>query len=381
MLLAERLPDVLEALLAAGASVMVPEGLPPAAEMLKVRRAVFERVMWEIVSAEPGIQRFTGHVGRVEVEGDRAVGLVVDGRFVGADVVLDAAGRNGRLSDGYRPDGERTECGMAYCSREYELLPGATPGPTNGGPGYVTEHDGFMSFVFASDAGTFMVLLVRRSDDKDLANLRHTHAFEAACRILPGVAEWTDPGRSLPTDVVRAGAGLANAVAPQPNAVRGLLVIGDAFSMTNPQGGRGVTLGMQCAAYAADLLTTKTPEDWGRLLDEWGQDRLRPWYDDHVAWDHTLRRRWAGLPVLPDEPIGVDVLIAAAAVRPQLRAVLGPYFGMVVGPQALGPIREEVRGMIRDGWQPAKPGGVTRHQLVATVQAALPPSESLGMTG
>src|SRR5664279_4133884 len=85
MLLAERLPDVLEALLAAGASVMVPEGLPPAAEMLKVRRAVFERVMWEIASAELGIQRITGHVDRVEVEGDRALGLTVDGHFVAAD--------------------------------------------------------------------------------------------------------------------------------------------------------------------------------------------------------------------------------------------------------------------------------------------------------
>lgn len=377
MLLAERLPDVLEALLAAGASLMVPEGLPPAAEMLRVRRAVFERVMWEIVSDEPGIQRVTGHVDRIEVEGDEAVGLTVDGRFLAADAVLDASGRAGRLSDPFRPEGERMDCGMAYCSREYELLPGAEPGPTNGGPGYVTEHDGFMSFIFAGDAGTFMVLLVRPSDDKDLADLRHTDAFETACRILPGVSEWTDPTRSRPTDAVRAGAGLANAMAPQPSGVTGLLVIGDAFSMTNPQGGRGVTLGMQCAAYAADLLTTQPPQDWAALLDAWGQDRLRPWYDDHVAWDHTLRRRWAGLPVLPDEPIGVDVLTAAARIRPQLRAVLGPYSAMVVSPRALGTIRAEVAGMIRDGWQPGKADGVTRDQLVAAVRAAVPRAESL----
>ncbi len=381
MLLAERLPDVLETLFAAGASVMVPEGAPPAAEMHKVRRAVFERVMWEVASAEPGIQRVTGHVDRIEVEDDRAVGLTVDGRFVAADVVLDASGRNGRLSDAHRAVGERTDCGMAYCSREYELLPGATPGPTNGGPGYVTEHDGFMSFVFVGDAGTFMVLLVRRSEDKDLADLRHPAAFEAACRILPGVSEWTDPERSRPIDVVRAGAGLANALAPQPTGVHGLLVIGDAFAMTNPQGGRGVTLGMQTAAYAVDVLTTAAPEDWAGLLESWGQDRLRPWYDDHVAWDHTLRRRWSGLPVLADEPIGVDVLTAAATVRPPLRRVLGAHAGMIVGPVALAPVREEVAAMIRDGWQPPTPEGVTRDDVVAVIRAALREDVSLGLTG
>ncbi len=381
MLLAERLPDVLDAVLAAGARVVAPEGLPPEAEMLHVRRAVFERVLWEIVSAEPRIERVTGHVDRVDVVDGTAVGVTVDGGFVAADVVLDASGRSGRLSDAYRAAGDRTDCGMAYCSREYELLPGASEGPTNGGPGYVTEHDGFMSFVFVGDGGTFMVLLVRRSDDKDLADLRHPAAFEAACRILPGVAEWTDPDRSRPTDVVRAGAGLANALAPQPTGAQGLLVIGDAFAMTNPQGGRGVTLGMQTAAYAADLLTTGAPEDWAGLLQSWGQERLRPWYDDHVAWDHTLRRRWSGLPVLADEPIGVDVLTAAARVRPPLRRVLGAHAGMIVGPVALNPARDEVAAMIRDGWQPPTPEGVTRDDVVSVIRAALREDVSLGLTG
>lgn len=381
MLLTTRLPDVLDALLAAGAEVVAPEGLPPEAEMLHIRRAVFERVMWEVVSAEPGIRRVAGHADRIEVREGRVAGLVVGDTFLAADVAIDASGRSGRLSDAYRPEGERTECGMAYCAREYELLPGASPGPINGGPGYITEHDGFMSFVFAADAGTFIVLLVRRSDDKDLADLRHPQAFEAACRVLPGIAEWTDAARSRPIDVVRAGAGLANTFAPQPTEVQGLLVIGDAFAMTNPQGGRGIALGMQTAEYAAGLLTTRAPEDWAGLLDAWGRDRLRPWYDDHVAWDHTLLRRWVGQPVRADEPIGFDVLSAAALLRPQLRAVLGPYTGMVVGPGALGPVREEVRRMIREGWQPAAPGGVTREQLVDAVRDALRQAELVGVAG
>lgn len=371
LLLARQLPDVLTAVMAAGAEVVAPEGLPPEAEMLHVRRAVFERVMWQTASAEPGIERVTGHVDGIVVEGDTVTGLTVDGRFVAADVVIDASGRGGRLSDPYRPAGERIDCGMAYCSREYELLPGAEAGPTNGGPGYVTEHDGFMSFVFVGDARSFMVLLVRRSDDKELAELRHEPAFEAACRILPGVAEWTADGRARPTDAVRAGAGLVNFVAPQPRGVRGLVVIGDALSMTNPQGGRGVTLGMMCAAYAAEVFPSAAPGDLPDLLDAWAQARLHPWYREHVAWDHTLLRRWQGLPVSPDEPLGIDVLAAAARLRPQMRAVLGPYNAMLVDPTALAALRAEVAAMIRDGWQPETPGGVTHDQLIATVRTAL----------
>jgi hypothetical protein len=50
---------------------------------------------------------------------------------------------------------------------------------------------------------------------------------------------------------------------------------------------------------------------------------------------------------------------------------------MVVSPRALGTIRAEVAGMIRDGWQPGKADGVTRDQLVAAVRAAVPRAESL----
>ena len=127
-----------------------------------------------------------------------------------ADLVVDASGRAGRLSTAFRPLGQRVDCGMAYAARQYRLRPGSTPGPVNGGPGFMALHRGFLVMVFQHDGGTFTVLFVRPSDDKALALLRHADAFEAACRVVPGLAEWTDPERSEPIDSVRAGAGLTN---------------------------------------------------------------------------------------------------------------------------------------------------------------------------
>ncbi len=124
---------------------------------------------------------------------------------------------------------------------------------------------------------------------------------------------------------------------------------------------------MQTAAYVADLVDSAPADRWAADLDDWSRHQLEPWYHDHVAWDHTLNRRWAGLRVDPDGPIGLDVLGAAAAVRPELEAVLGPYYAMVVGPDAVAPAREAVRAMLRSGWQPSTPEGVTRDELVTVV--------------
>ena len=370
-LLEDRLPDVYRAILAAGATVVVPDGAPAAA-MLQVRRSVFERAYWQATSREPGVTRLTGHVDRIEVEDGRAVGVVVDSVFVGADLVVDASGRAGRLSTPFRPLGRRVDCGMAYAARQYRLRSGATPGPVNGGPGFMGFHRGFLVMVFQHDGGTFTVLFVRPSDDKALALLRHTDAFEAACRVVPGLAEWTDSDRSEPIDSVRAGAGLTNEYTAQPTGVTGLVVIGDAFGMTNPQGARGVTLGMESAVVLADLLRDRGPRGLAAGLDAWGSTQLLPWFGDHVEWDAALLHQWAGRPVDPDGPIGLEVIVAAArAVHPEWMATLGPFFNMEVMPVALEPLRATVREMARQGWQPPEPDGPTRDQLADLVHAAL----------
>ena len=371
-LLLDRLPDVYQAILAAGATVIVPDGAPEAAAMLQVRRSVFERAYWQATSREPGITRLTGHVDRIEVEDGRAFGIVVDSALVAADLVVDASGRAGRLSTPFRPLGQRVDCGMAYAARQYRLRSGATPGPVNGGPGFMAQHRGFLVMVFQHEGGTFTVLFVRPSDDKALALLRHSDAFEAACRAVPGLAEWTDADRSEPIDAVRAGAGLTNEYTAQPTGVARLVVIGDAFGMTNPQGARGVTLGMESAAVLADLVRVQEPDGVAAGLDAWGSAQLLPWFHDHVDWDAALLDLWSGRPVDPDGPIGLEVVVAAARERhPEWMATLMPFFSMDTMPASLDPLRNAVREMARHGWQPAEPDGPTRDQLADLVHEAL----------
>jgi 2-polyprenyl-6-methoxyphenol hydroxylase-like FAD-dependent oxidoreductase len=371
-LLRERLPDVLDAVIAAGATVAAVPGIPDSGAMMLVRRAVFERALWEVVSREPGITRLTGHVDAVEIEAGRAVGVVVDSGLVQADLVVDASGRAGRIAQAVRPLGQRVDCRMAYAARQYRLRPGAEPGPRNGGPAFMAQHPGFVAMVFEHDAGTFTVLFVRPADDKALALLRHTSAFEAACQAVGGVAEWTDPGRSEPIDVVRAGAGLTNEYRGQPTGVIGLVAIGDAVCVTNPQGARGITLGLQSAAALADLVADVALTDLAGHLAAWDAANLEPWYRDHLEWDASLLATWSGLAPDADGPLGIEVLLAAAQHRhPEWMATLGPYLAMELEPDAVRSIREAARALLRAGWRPPQPPGITRDTLAALIMDRL----------
>ncbi len=370
-LLLERLPDVHDAVVAAGATVALASGVPDSAAGLLVRRSVFERALWETASREPGITRLTGHVDAVEIESGRAAGVVVDSHLVSADLVVDASGRAGRVTRNFRPLGQRMDCGMAYAARQYRLHPGAEPGPRNGGPSFMAQHRGFLVMVFEHDAGTFTVLFVRPADDKTLALLRHPAAFEAACRAVPGLVEWTDPRRSEPIDVVRAGAGLTNEYHPQPVQLTGLVAIGDAACVTNPQGARGIPLGLQSAVELADLVRDVPIAELARHLDAWSQKHLAPWFHDHLIGDASLLASWSGRPADPDGPIGIEMLLPAAQQHPEWMATLGPYLAMEASPTALAPLRETVRAQLRDGWQPPRPAGMTRDDLAALIMDRL----------
>ena len=370
LLLAERLPDVHDALLAAGAEVraMAP-GMPEAMAGLHVRRSVLEQTIWECTTREPGVHRLTGHVDEVVVVGNRARGVVVDGTFVPADLVVDASGRAARIASEHRPMAEGGPAGIAYATRQYQLLPGATAGETNGGPGLIKVHEGFMQLVFVHDQGTFSILLVRASDDTELAELRHEHVFETALSVLPESSAWTDPARARAIGPVRAGSGLVNSFRGQATGVLGLLSIGDAVLTTNPAGARGLSLGMRAAAALADIVATQALETWAQALDDWGTAELRPWFEDHVIADEWLRDAWAGAAIDPEAPIPWTLVAAAAELHPEWMRVLGPFLGMATGPDSLDPLREKVRAMLREGWRPSPPPGLTREQLVAAIQA------------
>ena len=149
-LLAE-MPEVWQGLLAAGAEPAMLPGQPGVQAGLHCRRLTFERVLRSAAQAEPGVTLRTGHADQVAGARGRAAGIKVGGSQVDADLVIDAGGRAGRLTRGLRGPAEGGDCGIAYVSRQYQMLPGAPQGPVNAPFGVIETYPGYHVAVLVHD--------------------------------------------------------------------------------------------------------------------------------------------------------------------------------------------------------------------------------------
>ena len=375
-LLAE-MPEVLDDVIAAGAEQVTLPELPGRVVGLRCRRLIFERVLRAAAEAQPGVTLRIGHVDDVCCERGRAVGVRVDGQQVDADLVLDASGRVGQFTRMFRGPAEGGDCGIAYASRQYQLLPGAQNGPVNAPIGMVTIYPGYQAIVFLHDNRTFSTLIARASTDRQMAALRFPEAFEAASRAIPSLAAWTEPDRARPISPVLPGGRLYNTYRTQLNdvgqvAANGLIFAGDAVCTTNPVVGRGVATSLMQAQRLLALLDEHRHDFISCSLefDRWCAENIKPWFSDHVYWDAELIRRWSGHDVDLTRPLPSDLIMAAIEVDPELRKVVGPYMAMQVLPASLAAVEPRVREIYASGWRPPVPDGPTRDELAELVAAA-----------
>ena len=368
-------PDLWDAAVAAGGIPARPQGAPDFVVGLQSRRSTFEQAIRGVAAAEPGIAMRTGHADSIEITAGRVSGIVVDGHRVEAQVVIDATGRSGRLGEELRPAGEGGSCGFSYVSRMYRVLDDSAAATlAAAGVPLGKLYDGYLVIVFPQDARTLSALIVRASDDDDLAQVRHTAAYDAATAAIPHLAEWTEPGRFEPYTEVMAGGGLTNTFRGQATDVRGLYFVGDSVSTTNPASGRGVSLGLLQAQTLLRLLADDLAGAAAEF-DVWCDQHIKPWYQDHVYWDATLLRRWRGEGIDLDARIPSDVVCAAAEVDPSLGQYVMPYQAMMALPAVLLPAHERVREILRSGWRPPLADGPTRDELAeVVVEAAAPVS-------
>lgn len=373
-LLAE-MPDVLTALVAAGAVPHVPPAVPPGLEDhmtgLFCRRTVVERVLRRAAHAESGLTWRTGHVDKLLVEDDAASGVVVDGRPLLADMVVVATGRASHLDDDLRGPAEGGGSGFAYLFRHYRArrpedacrlpLPSYSTGP------------GYVSLVMPQDAGTHAALISYPVDAPEVRGLRTSAGFDRAATAIPNLAPWTDARFEPLTDVV-VGGNLTNTYRLQGPALgmppaRGLCFVGDAVLTTNPAAGRNVSL---LLAHVQHLLLSldagMRPDDVSLALDAFAEEHIRPWWTDHVHLDRTLLRRFAGRELDLRDRIPSDVICAAAEADPAMAPYAGMYLGMVAGPDVLDPVEDTARSMLAAGWRP-EVAGPTRSELAAAVLA------------
>jgi 2-polyprenyl-6-methoxyphenol hydroxylase-like FAD-dependent oxidoreductase len=369
-------PEVNDALLAAGAEVTVlraQDGRPARVIGMQCRRETFERVLRAAAVAEPGVTLISGHADDVLASRGRAGGVLVDGRELPADLVLNASGRNGRIGAALRAPEAGADCGIAYVSRHYALLPGAEPGPVNSPLGLITRFPGYLAGVFLQDNRTVSVLIARLSTDRALAGLRHGEAFDAAVRAIPGLDVWTSPDRSRPITGVLPGGHLHNTYRGQLDengrvALPGLIHVGDVVCTTNPTAGRGIATSLMQACRLAQLL--RHSDDLAAVavaFDEWCTSDIRPWFDDHLAWDADEIRLWSGEDVDLTRPLTTGHIIAAGEADPSLMRLIGPFLGMEVLPTALAEIEPQVRAIYAGGWRPPTPAGPSRDDLAELI--------------
>ncbi|NYJ00853.1 2-polyprenyl-6-methoxyphenol hydroxylase-like FAD-dependent oxidoreductase [Nocardioides thalensis] len=350
----EEMPDVVEALCAAGARIGEMPGMPGLVTAMFARRPLVERVLRETAQAESTLRWITGHAESLLLDDQQVRGVVVDGDPLWGDVVVVATGRAGRLGDELRGPSAGGSCGTSYIFRTYRTRPDVpafdSPFPSFAvGPGYA-------SLVMPADNRTHHVLLICPSDAAELPVLRTADGFEGAAAAVPHTAPWADPAAHQAITDVQVGGNLTNTYRLQGPALglppaEGLYYLGDSVCTLNPANGRSLALHVPHAKFFLDHVDGD-PTDVSLALDQWAEEHIRPWWADHVVTDASLLRRFHGEDVSPDEQLPSDVIAAAAALHPEWMPIVGPFGGMFAGPEVLDQLREPVAQMLRDGWLP-----------------------------
>ena len=379
--LQEELPEALRRWLAAGAEP-VQTRLPDGTEIpmaMRSRRETFERALRASALDQPGLQVRRGHVDEVTRRDGRASGIRVAGTDLAADLVIDASGRAGRVTRSLRPaPASGGPCGIAYVDRQYQLHPGAGPGPLMSPIAWQADLDGYQAIIFVHERGIFSVLLVRPIADRVLAQLRHEAAFTAAAQAIPGLADWVDPARSRPITPVLPGGPLLNAYRGQTGpdgrlALPGLVFVGDAVATTTPTFGRGVTTTLLQAQRLLGLIDEHGADTGaiGESFDAWCAEQIKPWVDDHVRMDEATWRRWAGEDVDLRRPLPSDLILAAGEADPSIRAAAIGYLRMTALPSSLHAVEPRAHARYAQGWRPSLAPGPGRGELADIVRAAL----------
>jgi 2-polyprenyl-6-methoxyphenol hydroxylase-like FAD-dependent oxidoreductase len=361
--LEETLPDVFEALVAAGAARMDAIGLMPPNladsgpqpgderfVTYTARRSTFEQVLGKAAERERNLEirrgaavreptirvgNGTPHVTGVRLESDETLA---------ADLVVDAMGRRSPLPRWLSDANvgslheESEDCGFIYYGRYFRSADGTTPQPF--GP-LLAPIGSFTILTLPSDNGTWSVTIVLSSGDQVLKRLRDPELWTSVIRACPAHAHWLE-GESI-SDLFAMGGVLDRYRRPISDGrplVTGIALLGDAWACTNPSLGRGIALGLLHVKCLRDAVNSHMddPIEFAEAWDAATETNLTPWYRETVAEDRDRLREIdalrAGLePTPPTERSSMlrDALTTAALHDPSMfraylasRSVLTP---------------------------------------------------------
>lgn len=331
--LRSNLPDVYDALLAAGAwDVDLRRKLPgevqaedEVLQYLAVRRPVVEWGLRRAAAAEPNLElcpdaALTGLlVGAGRVTGARVGEATLD-----ADVVVDALGRRTptpawlEAAGLSQPPVESSDCGVLYYSRYYRQRPGfeLADGPFVLSPRGDLGYLGFSTF--PGDNGAFASVLAVPTGVPEWRVLADSSAYEAASATIPALRAWVDPDGVDPITDVMPMAGLRNTLRHCDALPMGLVAVGDAASHTDPVLAHGLSFALIHAAVLAKAMRDHADDtDAGGAFRASTSPALRERYDLATALDDERHRMWLGEQVdFPhhDGAYALFSLVAAGAV-------------------------------------------------------------------
>jgi 2-polyprenyl-6-methoxyphenol hydroxylase-like FAD-dependent oxidoreductase len=370
--LARRLPDVLDDMLAHGAGEYhLRQWMPPTAAgaetvsadrtddliSLGCRRTTLEWILRRRALAQSGL---TFHRG-VLVTGlawrpgplPQVIGVTTrEHRTIRADVVLDASGRRTGLLRWAREAGvaleERDEdCEATAYTRFYRIIdPTVMPRMTRGSANLLVL-DGCGGYSFLADNDTVAMVMARLPQDTALQALRFPDVFEAAVAAVPSLTPWVDPELTVPISPVTAMGGLRNTIRLPLSHGRprllGLHAVGDALATTNPSYGRGAPLAMAHAEIVVDGLAAEpdSPLRQAELIGHRLTELTLPYWQESVRQDRARINQWrAALGLRPSTPpapttVPLPRLVAAAAVDAEVWVRLARATSLLDPPQAV----------------------------------------------
>ena len=365
VILRDRYPDVLAALLEAGVgevSIMPPVVSPDAPsyerdaadlQVLSCRRTTLEWVLRRCALAEPSVRFEVGvpvdglRVGEagspLDVRGVR----LADGRELIADVVVASTGRRDAVPSWFAEHGvtvteEEHPTGTIYLSRFYRAAAG-----TDAPMGYQGGRRAGLGFVVAgADNGTYSATLAVPSDDTELrTHLMDPDRYEAVLPLFREMEPVVTRGGQPITDVQAMG-GLINRIRRFVDAdgaplAHGFFAIGDAHTCTNPLYGRGSSLAVLQAVLVADALAAH-PDDRGaaaRAYESASAERVEPWYQVSLMTDLAAatpsdapREQKAAEPSAPRLDLQTLRRIAASG-DPELSVLVAKTMSLLLTPQ------------------------------------------------
>lgn len=330
-LLSESLPDVFEALLAAGASpvpltMRMPSTLSdrsgwPGDERLTTvatRRSTLDWVLRRFVSSEPRVTIRHGSkvVGLLARPGNppHVVGVRTSSGDIAADVVVDACGRRSAIHtwldgiDAREPATWFAECGLAYYTRHHRVRPGAQL-PASSTSRLIATMDEFTALISGADNGVMQLAVIPLATDRRFRNLRHPEVHTAVLRSVPACASWLDGLEPITEVYVMAGLHntMRRLVVDGTPVVTGLATIGDSVCSTNPTLARGLAVALRGAVDLVNVIE-EHQGDWmaqALHLDALIGEHVHPLYTDQAVIDGerlaVLRHNIDGTPA-PERP-------------------------------------------------------------------------------